>query len=162
MCSSRFCTTRGLNDGVGDPAPVRDALRSSLAVVDGMIAEVGGEPAELNLLATNGDFIVAVSRAPAADGREMAGDDWGHVDRRALGMQIGNDNAPTERILLLFNASKEAIAFNLAEDFPCDAFAPVFSSTSPDGLYDPNAKVLRAGEAFPLPSRSFVLLQHQT
>ena len=98
----------------------------------------------------------------AADGREMAGDDWGHVDRRALGMQIGNDNAPTERILLLFNASKEAIAFNLAEDFPCDAFAPVFSSTSPDGLYDPNAKVLRAGEAFPLPSRSFVLLQHQT
>ena len=98
----------------------------------------------------------------AADGREMAGDDWGHVDRRALGMQIGNDSAPTERILLLFNASKEAISFNLAADFPCHAFAPVFSSTSPDGLYDPNAKVLRAGEAFPLPSRSFVLLQHQT
>jgi isoamylase len=98
----------------------------------------------------------------AADGREMAGDDWGHVDRRALGMQIGNDSAPTERILLLFNASKEAISFNLAADFPCHAFAPVFSSTSPDGLYDPNAKVLRAGEAFSLPSRSFVLLQHQT
>ena len=60
-----------LSDGVGDPAPVRDALRSSLAVVDGMTAEVGGEPAELNLLATNGDFVVAVTRASAAGGREM-------------------------------------------------------------------------------------------
>ncbi|WP_158809859.1 glycogen debranching protein GlgX [Beijerinckia sp. L45] len=98
----------------------------------------------------------------AADGREMAGDDWGHVDRRALGMQIGNHGAATERVLLMFNASKEAISFNLAKDFPCASFIPVFSSTSPDGLYDPNAKVLRAGEAFPLPPRSFVLLQHQT
>lgn len=62
-----------LNDGVGDPGPVRDALRSSLAVVDGMTAEVGGEPADLNLLATNGDFVVAVSRArdAASTGREM-------------------------------------------------------------------------------------------
>ena len=98
----------------------------------------------------------------AADGREMAGDDWGHVDRRALGMQIGNHGATNERILLLFNASKEAILFNLAKDFPCGSFVPVFSSTSPDGLYDLSIKVLRPSEAFPLPPRSFVLLQHQT
>jgi glutamine amidotransferase len=51
-----------LNHGVDDPSPVRDALRSCVAVADGMAAEVGGNPSELNLLATNGDFIVGLHR----------------------------------------------------------------------------------------------------
>lgn len=53
-----------LSDGVGDPTPAREALRSTLAVVDGMTAEVGAPPAALNIVATNGDFLVAVHRAP--------------------------------------------------------------------------------------------------
>src|SRR5579864_8627433 len=52
-----------LGDGrAADPGVVRDALRSSLAVADGMTAEVGGTPGELNVLVTNGDFIVAAHR----------------------------------------------------------------------------------------------------
>ena len=52
-----------LNDGVVDAQVVREALRSSLAVADGMTAEVGGAPAEVNLLVANGEYIVAVHRS---------------------------------------------------------------------------------------------------
>ena len=97
----------------------------------------------------------------AADGREMAGDAWGDAERRTLGMQIGNHGVPEERILLLFNAAAAAVDFVLPEAFPCGAFRPVFESTRPKGLSDPAAISVRPGEAFPLPSRSFVLLQHE-
>ena len=56
-----------LNDMVVEPQVVRDALRSSLAVVDGMTAEVGGEANDLNILVANGDTIVGLHR-----GRSMA------------------------------------------------------------------------------------------
>jgi predicted glutamine amidotransferase len=52
-----------LNDAVIEPGIVREALRSSLAVVDGMTAEVGGEPGSLNVLVTNGEYMVAAHRA---------------------------------------------------------------------------------------------------
>jgi len=51
-----------LDDQAVDAQAVKEALRSSLAVADGMTAEVGGTPAELNLLLTNGDYLVAVHR----------------------------------------------------------------------------------------------------
>jgi len=64
---------------------VRDAIRSSLAVVDGMTAELGAEPAELNAMISNGELVVAVHRsgAPmrlrvisgAVDADMMLGDD---------------------------------------------------------------------------------------
>ena len=55
-----------LDDGVVEPSLVREALRSSLAVVDGMTAEVGGESVKLNLMVASSDQIVAVHRSPAA------------------------------------------------------------------------------------------------
>ena len=97
----------------------------------------------------------------AADGREMEGDAWGHAERRTLGMQIGNHGEPEERILLLFNADAADVDFLLPDDFPCGAFRPVFESTRPEGSSDPAANSVCPGEAFPLPSRSFVLLQHE-
>jgi predicted glutamine amidotransferase len=54
-----------LADGQVEPALVREALRSSLAVVDGMTAEVGGEAAKLNMMVSNGDLMVAVHRSDA-------------------------------------------------------------------------------------------------
>src|SRR5262245_14428502 len=42
-----------LNDGLVEAAPVRDAMRSCVAVADGMAAEVGGEQGELNVLVAN-------------------------------------------------------------------------------------------------------------
>ncbi|MCL2724746.1 MAG: class II glutamine amidotransferase [Polyangiaceae bacterium] len=49
-----------LNDSVVDPARVRDALRSSLAVVSAMAAEVSGEEASANLVVSNGEHVFAV------------------------------------------------------------------------------------------------------
>jgi glutamine amidotransferase len=51
-----------LNDTTVDVSFVREALRSSLAVVDGITAEVGTEPGKLNLMVSNGEEIVAVHR----------------------------------------------------------------------------------------------------
>jgi predicted glutamine amidotransferase len=52
-----------LNDTSVETDFVREALRSCLAVVDGITAEVGGSPSELNLLVANGDAVVAVHRS---------------------------------------------------------------------------------------------------
>lgn len=56
-----------LNDAIMAPAQVRDALRSSLAVVDGLAAEVGGSAAAVNLVLSDGERVFAVHR-----GAEMA------------------------------------------------------------------------------------------
>jgi glutamine amidotransferase len=54
-----------LDDGLVEAPLVREALRSSLAVVDGMTAEVGGEAGQLNLMMSNGEYVVAVHRSDA-------------------------------------------------------------------------------------------------
>jgi pullulanase/glycogen debranching enzyme len=92
----------------------------------------------------------------------MVGDDWGHVERRVLGMQLGNYGSPEERILLLLNASEEDVAFKLPKSFPCGAFRPVFDTARADGLSDPGAPSVSAGGVFPLPAQSLVLLQHES
>jgi glutamine amidotransferase len=73
-----------LNDGISDPSHVRDALRSSVAVVDGMAAEVGGESSNINVMVSNGENIFALHRgqqmgyrllAGKADAENLLGDD---------------------------------------------------------------------------------------
>jgi glutamine amidotransferase len=54
-----------LNDSVVEAPQVLEAVKSSLAVVDGMTAEVGAEPAKLNIMVSNGDYLVAVHRSDA-------------------------------------------------------------------------------------------------
>ena len=55
-----------LNNGDDVEAPlVRKALMSTLAVLDGMTAEVGVAEAELNMMVSNGDYLVAVHRSSA-------------------------------------------------------------------------------------------------
>ena len=64
---------------------VREALRSSLAVVDGITAEVGTKPGRFNLMVSNGGQIVAVHRSDEpmclrmysgkADAEAIIGDD---------------------------------------------------------------------------------------
>jgi predicted glutamine amidotransferase len=74
-----------LNHATVEPALVREALRSSLAVVDGITAEVGTAPGKLNLMVSNGGQIVALHRSDApmclrtfsgkADAEAIIGDD---------------------------------------------------------------------------------------
>jgi predicted glutamine amidotransferase len=54
-----------LSDAVVEAPQVREAVKSSLAVVDGMTAEVGAEAAKLNIMVSNGDYLVAVHRSDA-------------------------------------------------------------------------------------------------
>jgi predicted glutamine amidotransferase len=63
-----------LNDGRVEAPQLCEALRSSLAVVDGMTAEVGATAAQLNLVVSNGELIVAVHRSESAMRlRELSG-----------------------------------------------------------------------------------------
>ena len=62
-----------LNDTLIDPANVRDALRSSVAVVDGMAAEVGGESASINMMASDGETVVALHRGSQMAYRTFSG-----------------------------------------------------------------------------------------
>src|SRR5205085_4750337 len=55
-----------LNDNVSEPGHVRDALRSSVAVVDGMAAEVGGSASSINVTVSNGENVFGLHR-----GKEM-------------------------------------------------------------------------------------------
>jgi glutamine amidotransferase len=54
-----------LNEGQVEATLVREALRSTLAVTDGMTAEVGAEAAKLNMMVSSGDQLVAVHRSDA-------------------------------------------------------------------------------------------------
>lgn len=62
-----------LNDAVVDPAHVRDALRSSVAVVDGMAAEVGGSAAKVNVVAADGEQVFALCQGAVMAYRVFSG-----------------------------------------------------------------------------------------
>ena len=73
-----------LNEAVTAPLQVRDALRSSVAVVDGMAAEVGGEPSRVNVMLSDGETIFALHRGAEMGYRTLSG----KADADAL---IGDD-----------------------------------------------------------------------
>jgi predicted glutamine amidotransferase len=73
-----------LTEALMPVAHVRDALRSSVAVVDGMAAEVGGEPSQVNLLASDGENVYVLHRGAQMGYRVFSG----KVDADAL---IGED-----------------------------------------------------------------------
>jgi len=58
-----------LDDLIVDGAIVREALRGCLHLVDSVSAEVGGGPANVNVIVSNGDLVVAAHRS---DDRKMA------------------------------------------------------------------------------------------
>ena len=74
-----------LSDGAVEASVIREALRSSLAVIDGITAEVGTEPAKLNLMVSNGEQIVALHRS---DGPMCVRTLAGKTDAEAV---IGDD-----------------------------------------------------------------------
>lgn len=75
-----------LNETINEPAHVREALRSSVAVVDAMAAEVGGAPSAINLVAADGERVYALHRgnqmgyrifSGKGDAEALIGDDLG-------------------------------------------------------------------------------------
>jgi predicted glutamine amidotransferase len=62
-----------LNDSLMAPSHVRDALRSCVAVVDGLAAEVGGGPSQVNVMASDGENVYALHRGAEMAYRTYAG-----------------------------------------------------------------------------------------
>lgn len=62
-----------LNDAITPPPRVRDALRSSVAVVDGMAAEVGGDPSQVNVMVSDGENLFALHRGSQMGYRVFSG-----------------------------------------------------------------------------------------
>jgi glycogen operon protein len=97
----------------------------------------------------------------APEGHEMKEADWAQADRRAFGLQIGNDGENGERFLLLLNAASETIPFQLAADFPAAAFVQIFDTTQPTGHVTKDPKTLHPGQSFHLAPHCLVLFQHK-
>jgi isoamylase len=94
----------------------------------------------------------------APEGREMTTGDWADGNRRALGMQLGNDAPDGDRFLILFNAAPEPVEFRLPEQ-PFGRWFAVFDTGLPEGLVRGVPTLLEAGGTFPLNGRSLVLFQ---
>lgn len=62
-----------LNDAITPPPRVRDALRSSVAVIDGMAAEVGGAPSQVNVMVSDGENLYALHRGSQMAYRVFSG-----------------------------------------------------------------------------------------
>ena len=89
-------------------------------------------------------------------GAEMDEAAWGDGERRAFGMQIGNDAPDGRRLLVLANAGEEAIDFQLARVVG-GPWTPLFDTTAMDGR--PVAReALKAGGTLQLPGRALVVL----
>ncbi|UMY18099.1 glycogen debranching protein GlgX [Methylobacterium organophilum] len=93
------------------------------------------------------------------DGTEMEGEAWGEGERRAFGMQMGNDAGSTERVLVLINAAEADCGFALAPVI-AGPWRPVFDTTLPEGKVLPGHRDPFGAEAVvPLPSRSLLVLK---
>ena len=64
-----------LDDLIVDPSVVREAVNRSLLLVDSISAEVGGGAADVNLVVSNGDVIIAAHRRQKMAVRTFSGRD---------------------------------------------------------------------------------------
>lgn len=106
-----------LNDAVVEAAQVRDALRSSVAVVDGMAAEVGAAPASVNLMVADGESVHALNRGAQMGYRVLSG----KADAEAL---IGDDLALRRRTPELSQMHFLLLASDFDDDWSLAASNP--------------------------------------
>ncbi len=93
-------------------------------------------------------------------GAEMDAAAWGEAERRAFGMQIGNDAPDGRRLLILANAGEAPIDFQLAKVIG-GPWTPLFDTTVPDGR--PVAReAVRAGGMVRLSERALLVLARTT
>jgi len=106
-----------LNDGLSDVSHVRDALRSSVAVVDGMSAEVGGPPSAINVMVSNGEHLFALHHGLQMGYRTFAG----KGDADAL---IGDDATLRRRTPELDQMSFALVASDFEEEWSLATSSP--------------------------------------
>ncbi|MBX9930259.1 MAG: glycogen debranching protein GlgX [Methylobacterium sp.] len=92
------------------------------------------------------------------DGHEMQGSDWGDGDRRAFGMQIGNDLPEADRLLILANAGEEPCDFTLATVIS-GPWMVIFDTTRSTGSVPAGQALFPPGARVRLESRSLFVLR---
>lgn len=110
-----------LNDPITPPSHVREALRSSLAVIDGMAAEVGGEPSQVNVLLADGEHLFALHRGARMGYRVYAG----KADADAL---IGDDVALRRKTPELAQMHFTLVASDFDDESSIEASSPAVQS----------------------------------
>jgi predicted glutamine amidotransferase len=101
-----------LDNGSVTPEAVLEALRSSIAVIEGMAAEVGGDGNEkTNLIVSNGDMLVAVHKNAKMSYRTFGG-------KNDAEMILGDDAQLRRRVPDLSHMHFTLIASDLDEDLP--------------------------------------------
>lgn len=106
-----------LESPVVEAAHVRDALRSSVAVVDGMAAEVGAEPASVNVMVADGESVHALHRGAQMGYRVFSG----KADAEAL---IGDDLALRRRTPELEQMHFLLLASDFDDDYSIASSSP--------------------------------------
>lgn len=110
-----------LNDALTAPSQVRDALRSSVAVVDSMAAEVGGEPSRVNVMIADGEHVFALHRGAQMGYRLFAGSE----DAEAL---IGDDLGLRRKTPELAQMRFTLLASDVEDESSMAASSPAFQS----------------------------------
>lgn len=110
-----------LNDNVSEAGHVRDALRSSVAVVDGMAAEVGGAASSINVVVSNGENVFGLHRGNQMGYRTYAG----KSDAEAL---IGDDLALRRKTPELDQMSFALLASDFDDEWSLAASTPAAQS----------------------------------
>jgi predicted glutamine amidotransferase len=100
-----------LNDGTASAATVCEALRSSLAVIEGMAAEVGDGTLKTNLLVSNGDVLIAVHKNAAMSFRVFSG-------KNDADIILGDDAQLRRRAPELSHMHFTLVASDLDEELP--------------------------------------------
>ena len=100
-----------LDNGSGTPDAVLEALRSSLAVIEGMAAEVGDVSEGTNLLVSNGDMIVAVHHNAKMSYRVFSG-------KNDADMILGDDAQLRRRAPELAQMHFTLLASDFDDDLP--------------------------------------------
>ena len=96
----------------------------------------------------------------APEGREMSTEDWADAKRRAMGVQLGNDSADGQRVLILMNAAPETVPFCIPEVLGDSAWVQVLDTAIDEGRLRAPITVLKKGSRYPLAGRSLSLFQH--
>ncbi len=100
-----------LNDGTVAPVAIGEALRASLALIEGMAAEVGDGVLKTNLLVSNGDVLVAVHKNERMSYRLLSG-------KNDADLILGEDAQLRRRAPELAHMHFTLVASDLDEDPP--------------------------------------------
>ncbi|MCW5835347.1 MAG: class II glutamine amidotransferase [Labilithrix sp.] len=110
-----------LNDALTPPSFVRDALRSCVAVVDGLAAEVGGAPSQVNVMLSDGENLFALHRGAEMGIHTLSG----KSDADAL---IGDDLALRRKTPELAQMHFTLLASDFDEQWSLAASSPAAQS----------------------------------